>query len=123
MYQFVAVLAVLVVAALFIPESSQARSPYNGTWKSSDGMFLASIKDNTIRINLVVDDVTGLYWKGTFKKHKSEMVVSRADRKVLQYAAFGSSDPEKLFVVKQHEIRFAFRIEGVNNVISLRRSR
>jgi hypothetical protein len=25
--------------------------------------------------------------------------------------------------VKQHEIRFAFRIEGVNNVISLRRSR
>ncbi len=120
MHYLVGLFAVLVAVALFIPETSEARS-YSGSYESNDGMFVAKIKDNQITMDLVTDDLTGLYWKGTFKS-KTSRIVSKADRKALKNAAFGSEDTEKLFVYRAGRLHFPFRINGVTKVITLRRT-
>ena len=122
MYAAVAVLATLLAVALFAPDGCEARS-YSGAWKSSDGTFVASVKNNKITIDLHADDTTALYWKGTFKIGKGRTVTSKGDRKALDAAIFGSMDKTKVFVVKPHEIRFHFSIAGATRVVSLRRTR
>lgn len=112
--------AVLVAIALFIPETSEARS-YSGSYESTDGMFVAKIKDNQISMDLVTEDLTGLYWKGSFKSSTSR-IVSKADRKALKNAAFGSEDKEKLFVYRAGRLHFPFSINGQTRVITLRRT-
>lgn len=121
-YLFSAVLVVLVAAALFMPEASEARS-YNGTWKSSDGLFVAKIKQDKISIDLRTPDMSGLYWKGTFKMGNRHTTTSRADTKALEYAIFGSSDRTKTFVEKNGALRFHFQMLDIDEVVSLRRSR
>jgi hypothetical protein len=120
MSYFIAVLAVLVCAALFVPEASEARM-YNGTWQSSDGTFIAHIKDDKIVMDLRVDDISGLYWEGTFKS-KTNRITSKANRKVLNEALFGSEDRTKLFVYRAGRLHFPFSIQGVTKIISLRRT-
>jgi len=112
--------AVLVAIAIFIPETSEARS-YNGSYESTDGMFVAKIKDNQISMDLVTPDMRGLYWKGSFKS-KTNRIVSKADTKALEYAIFGSMDKEKLFVYRAGRLHFHFRMQDVSKVITLRRT-
>jgi hypothetical protein len=112
--------SVLAAALLTGCGESQARS-LDGSWKSSDGTFLAQVQNNRITINLHVEDTTGLYWRGTFTG-KGREIKSYANRKALENAIFGSEDRTKTFVVKPHEIRFHFSINDVDKVVSLRRS-
>lgn len=115
---YLAGLAVLIAIALFIPEASEARM-YNGTWTSADHTFVAHIKDDRISMDMHVDDVRGLYWQGSFKS-TGNRITSKADRKVLANAAFGSEDKTKLFVYRAGRLHFPFRINGVTKVITLR---
>lgn len=121
MYALVIVVLALVVAAC-APESTQAKS-LDGTWKSSDGAFIATIKNNRISMDLHIEGITGLYWSGSFKYRGDRKVMSTANRRELKNAVFGSEDPRKLFVVaNKHEIRFPFMVNDVRRIISLRRS-
>jgi hypothetical protein len=120
MYYLAGLFAVLIAIALFIPEASEART-YTGTWASADGTFVAKIKNDRISMNIHVDDVDGLYWKGSFKSTGSR-ITSKADRKVLANAIFGSEDSTKLFVYRTGRLHFPFSIQGVAKVISLRRT-
>jgi hypothetical protein len=120
MSYFLAGFAVLIALALFIPEASEARN-YNGTYQSTDGMFTAKIKDHKISMDLVTPEMSGLYWKGTFKS-TGNRIVSKADRKVLSEAIFGSEDSTKLFVYRSGRLHFHFSMLGVSRVISLRRT-
>jgi len=120
MSYFLAGFAVLIALALFIPEASEARN-YNGTYQSTDGMFTAKIKDHKISMDLVTPEMSGLYWKGTFKS-SGNRIVSKADRTVLSEAIFGSEDSTKLFVYRAGRLHFPFSVNGVTKVITLRRT-
>lgn len=121
MHAFVAVFAVLFAMILFVPEASEARS-FTGTWKDSSGMFVASVKKDQIVINLKADDMTALYWKGTFKPGKSNIIISKADTEALDASMFGSMDKTKRFVYRNQQLRFHFVIAGINRVVALRRT-
>lgn len=112
--------SVLAAALLTGCGESQARS-YDGTWKSSDGAFVAHIHKHLITIDLHVDDTTGLYWRGTFDS-KKRLFTSYGDRKALQNAIFGSEDRTKKFVVMDHALRFHFQINDLDKVVTLRRA-
>jgi hypothetical protein len=119
MYYLAGLFAVIIAFALCLPEASEARS-YSGTWVSADGTFVAHIRHNRISMDLLVDDAGGLYWEGSFKS-KTNRIVSKANRKALANAIFGSEDRSKLFVYRGGRLHFPFRIQGETKVISLRR--
>lgn len=120
MYYLAGLAAVFFTLALCIPEASEARN-YNGTYQSADGMFEAKIKDHKISMDLVTPELSGLYWKGTFKS-TSNRILSKADRKTLKNAIFGSEDSTKLFIYRGGRLHFPFSVNGVTKVISLRRT-
>lgn len=88
----------------------------NGTWKA-DG-FEAVIADNSIEVNIVDQDTSSLYWKGTFPAG-SDKVVSEADTAALSESMLGSQDATKEFTVKDDEISFKITIMGTSKVVHL----
>ena len=89
-----------------------------GTWKA-DG-FEAVIADNSIEVNIVDQDTSSLYWKGTFPAG-SETVTSEADTEALSESMLGSQDATKTFTVKDNEISFKITIMGTSKVVHLKK--
>ena len=90
----------------------------NGTWKA-DG-FEAVIADNSIEVNIVDQDTSSLYWKGTFPAG-SETVTSEADTEALSESMLGSQATTKIFIVKDNEISFKITVMGTSKVVHLKK--
>lgn len=101
--------------------SSQASktASMNGTWKA-DG-FEAEVSDNLIEVNIVDQDTSSLYWKGTFPQQQGEKITSEADVDALSESMLGSQDLTKEFTVKGGEISFKITIMGTSKVVHLKK--
>ncbi|MBK8748789.1 MAG: hypothetical protein IPM04_13275 [Saprospiraceae bacterium] len=100
------------------PAKADKQVSLNGTWKA-DG-FEAVIADNSIEVNIVDQDTSSLYWKGTFPAG-SETVTSEADTEALSESMLGSQDATKTFTVKDNEISFKITIMGTSKVVHLKK--
>lgn len=92
---------------------------YNGTWTAKgDPKFVAKIQGNNVKIVLISDDTSGLYWSGTFPAG-GETITSKANIKELEDSLFGSTSATKTFTVKDDALQFTFEILGTNRVVTL----
>ena len=80
----------------------------------------ATIRDNSIEINIVGNDTRSLYWKGTFPVG-TERIKSVADKEALAASMLGSQESEKVFTLKDEQIDFDMSIAGTTRTVHLRR--
>lgn len=127
----VALLGLIAGAALTMPPKA---GPYvdgttkalvmDGVWESdSDPKFKALIRNGVIEINIVAEDTTTLYWKGTFPwTPDATEIKSMADRAALDPTMFGSGEESKTFVYRGSQLDFDFTIMGVKTTIELEKN-
>lgn len=122
MRKFITVFALLAIAITFSActnEGAEAKpASLNGTWKA-DG-FQAQIAENSIEVNIVGDETSSLYWKGTFPSGK-DIVKSVADKEALESSLLGSQDSEKVFTVTNDEIVFKITMLGTSMMVHLQK--
>jgi len=115
------IFAVCLIAFFALTAAASANTnPYDGTWKSNDGVFAAKIKNEKITIKIKMDGVSALYWAGSFKG-RGNTVVSKADLSQLNDAIFGSEKKYKRFTYKYDRLWFNFTIMGVTRPVALTR--
>ena len=111
-----------------IAEDTSQPIDLTGTWKTSkDETFdmKATISDNFITVEMTTEDLSALYWKGTFPvpEDASEgdklSIRSVADTEALQASLLGSQDSVKKFTYSDHAIKFPFTIAGMKAHIVL----
>ena len=136
MYLFAALAAVVLVVAgiLIVPRIMTINSAATwsiadmaGNWvATADGKqaFTAMIADNTIAINWASDDMSALYWKGTFNvpdgSEGTKTVVSDAAEENAT-SIFASTDAQKTFTVTKSSIEFEASAMGVTRTFTLKR--
>lgn len=130
--------SLFVVSALFVtlilPLSacgSVSDEPMNltGTWSTdqSDASFLmnADVTDDEITITWTSDDMSALYWKGTFAipedATEGTPIASEADVEALSESMLGSTETSKIFKVEDGALTFPLGIAGVTKTIRLER--
>lgn len=126
----VLVVAGIVIVPRFVATSNAApwsTADMAGNWlATSDGKqaFAATIADNTITINWASDDMSALYWKGTFfvpdGSDGTKTVVSDAAEENAT-ALFASTDAQKTFTVTKSSIEFEASAMGVTKTFTLKR--
>jgi hypothetical protein len=89
----------------------------NGEWV--DEIFVAVISNDSIVINIVDEETSSLYWKGTFSAEGKD-VTSVADRDALDASMLGSQDDEKVFTIKDDTISFDFTMMGTTKAVHLK---
>lgn len=92
-----------------------------GTWKS-DGMT-ATVTDSTIEIMWSTDDLSGLYWKGTFTATVQDgaKIFSAGDADAMSDALMASQDAEKEFTYQNGELSFKLTMMKVVQIIRMTR--
>ena len=134
-YLVAGVAAVVLIAAgiVFIPRIiGTGATPWStadvaGSWAASSNgkqAFTATIADNTITINWASDDLSALYWKGTFVvpegNESTKTVISDAAEENAT-ALFASSDAQKTFTVTKSSIEFEASAMGATAKFTLKR--
>lgn len=134
-YLVAGIAAVVLIAAgiVFIPRIiGTSATPWStadmaGSWAAkSDGKqaFTATIADNTIAINWASDDMSALYWKGTFivpeGNESTKTVISDAAEENAT-ALFASTDAQKTFTVTKSSIEFEASAMGATAKFTLKR--
>jgi len=98
---------------------------WNGTWVDPQNNMSATIADDTIEINIVDGDSSGLYWKGTWPVVETVsdglVIVSQGDDEAMSESFFGSSDGTKTFVYDDNELSFPFRVLGITTTLYLKK--
>lgn len=90
---------------------------YKGEWM--DGYhFEAEVTVETIRVDLDMDGMSGLYWLGDFS-FEDGTVYSAADTTALNHSLLGSGLLSKEFHYSNDELSFDFSILGVDQVITM----
>ena len=111
----------VILASCAAPSAHASSSPVvplKGSWvgQTEDSAFSmkATITRKTIKIWLVADDMTALYWKGTRPKtvHEGETFTSKGDQKAMDYSLLGSDSSKKKFTIKDGKITFYMSIFG-----------
>lgn len=97
-----------------------------GTWVSDESQsfgFTAEITETDILVELTMDDMSGLYWKGTIDTPYTvdTTIVSKGDIDAMSASLFGSSDETKEFKLENGKISFSFTIMGVKQNVVLSR--
>lgn len=68
------------------------------------------------------DQVSGLYWQGTFNPTEAGDQVSKADQTALDDSVYGSEDPTKKFTYNTDgDLGFQFSILGLSTTVELSR--
>lgn len=110
---------IALIFAMGACSSGSASTPSpNGTYKA-DG-FEATVSDNSIQINLVDNDNSTLYWKGTFPA-TGENVTSDGDVEAMSQSILGSQDKTKTFVVDGDKITFKISMMGNTRTVHLKK--
>lgn len=93
-----------------------------GTWKT-EGMT-ATVTDSTIEILWSTEDISGLYWKGTFTATVKDgaRIFSAGDVDVMSDALFASQDADKEFTFKDGKISFKRTMMNVVQTVHMTRS-
>jgi hypothetical protein len=98
---------------------------WDGTWVDPAQNMVAQISDDTIEINVVDGDTSGLYWKGTWPVVETVsdglVIVSQGDDEAMSESFFGSSDGTKTFVYDDKELSFPFRVLGITTTLYLKK--
>ena len=129
-----AVVVLVVAGVIFVPRivaTSSAASwstlDLSGDWfAQTDGqqVFTATIVDNTITINWASDDMSALYWKGTFivpdGSESTKTVISNAAEENAT-SLLASGDAQKTFTVTKNTIEFQASAMGVTRTFILKR--
>lgn len=106
------------------PSTSEATS-LSGDWSYQGDTFEfeGTVKDETITLNIVLEDGTGLYWLGTFpeKAKDGDVLTSQADIDALASSLYGSVDSEKKFTFKDGKLLYEFKILGTTTNVELER--
>lgn len=130
-----AVIAVLIACSLVLlfsgcgGSSSSESVTLDGTWSSesdNDSKMVAVITDDHIQITLDAEDVSSLYWKGTFPQSgetvtEGATVTSVADQKALASSMLGSGAKNKVFTYENGTLDFDFTIMGTTRTIHLKK--
>lgn len=130
----IAAVVLIVAGIVFIPRiiGTSIATPWStadmaGSWAAtSDGKqaFTATIADNTITINWSSDDMSALYWKGTFivpeGNESTKTVISDAAEENAT-ALFASTDAQKTFTVTKSSIEFEASAMGATAKFTLKR--
>ncbi len=112
------------------PASAPASAPeetsminLDGTWKGGDPdfMFVATIKNDTISMQIDMGDTKALYWQGTFVSEVEEgtVITSAADTEALNASLLGSTEKTKEFITGSDVITFDFGAMGVTKTVNL----
>lgn len=126
-----AVVGIILTAILTMPpkagpyvDSTTKALVMDGVWESdSDPKFKALIRNGVIEINIVAEDTTTLYWKGTFPwTPDATEIKSMADRAALDPSMFGSGEESKTFVYRGSQLDFDFTIMGTKTTIELEKN-
>lgn len=126
----VVVLALLlIVGGIFVMSdrsSAEPREDLNGQWVGESNpalQFEAVIDGDQIEIDLLLDDVRGLYWVGDLdingQIEDGDTLYSKADMEQLDMSLFGSLSPNKTFQYSDGKIGFTFEIRGTVHQIEL----
>lgn len=112
--------------------SASPETPVNleGEWKSvtdtgGTTLMFATIENDSIVVKIVSDDVSSLYWKGTFfapqKDGNTLRVESAADKAALDASLMGSGADAKTFTYKNKQLSFDFTALGTTRTIKMER--
>ena len=126
---------ILILAAIFAAGTTpaQAETParvsIKGSWvgQTEDSAFSmkATVTKRTIKIWLVADDMTSLYWKGTVPKnakvYDGGTFTSKGDTRAMAPALLGSDSKYKKFAVIDGKILFHMSIFGYRHAEELHR--
>lgn len=128
---------VVTIAFLFVtacggpaPTSSSSEQgvSLSGHWTmadSSDPSFqiVGDITDSTVKLTWKSDDISGLYWKGSFNAPKSvsdgTVILSRGDTKAMDASILGSTSKTKEFTYDDGQLSFDFTLQGITKTIHL----
>jgi hypothetical protein len=93
----------------------------NGTWSSSDPAMVATVSDNQIVIDFVMQNRRSLYWKGTLPSaiRRGVSVISVADKQALAEALLGSEHATKTFKLVDNKLQFDLSIMGTTTTVKL----
>jgi hypothetical protein len=93
-----------------------------GSW-TADKMT-ATVTETTIEIQWSTDEMSGLYWKGSFvgTAADGDKLVSAGDLAAMEESFISSRDPEKEFVYENGKLSFKRTVMGMTSVIHLTRS-
>lgn len=94
----------------------------SGEWSAEDNgvVFAASITDELIRIRLVNDNTSMIYWNGTFNSQSASGVTLVSNKINLDEIVLSGSD-SKDFLVEDNTISFEFKAMGMTKTVVLTR--
>lgn len=130
MFKKLVSLFVLFIALVSLPACSSPSTPsapfsWNGTWSSEPDSMSAEISNDTIQIDIVTDDLSGLYWKGTWpsttEAADGAVLTSEGDVDAMFGSLLGSQDTSKEFIYDNGEITFSFSMLGVTKTVRLQK--
>lgn len=111
-------------AAVQVDLSGSWHQAHNGVPNTT---MHAVVSGNVITIMLAMatdsssDQVTGIYWQGSFDPTKTGVQTSTADKDAMADALLASEDPTKTFTCDGNTISFPFSILGVSTTVELSR--
>lgn len=124
---------ILIFAAIFAAGTTpaQAETParvsIKGSWvgQTEDSAFSmkATVNRRTIKIWLVADDMTSLYWKGTVPRNAKVQAtwLSKGDTRAMAPALLGSDAKYKKFAYVDGKILFHMSVFGYRHAEELHR--
>ena len=127
-------LLLAAVAAFLLTACGSPSAPAQPTAQSLEGswsgtgegiVMTANVANGEITINLVMRDMEGLYWAGSFPKTVSGenvAISSTGDVVKTKKSLFGSNAASKEFVYADNGLTFDFRIMGVTQPITLKKT-
>lgn len=147
MFKKTAALAVATIAVLSLTACGSAATPapsspvatsvkpvapvvaapvsWDGTWATDPAFMSAEIAKDTIKINIVTEDTTALYWQGAWPTATAATdgakIVSDGDVEVMSGSLMASQDATKNFTYANDELSFSFSMAGVTKTVHLKK--
>ena len=133
MFKKISVLVLLLISVVSLTSCGSSSKPktasvpfsWNGSWSTNPSFMSAIITDDVIKINIVDNGSTSLYWKGSWPTATTAsdgaQLVSNADTEALAASIMGSQSSKKTFTYADHELTFEFTMLGTTKTVHLKK--